>query len=253
MATPHRPSRPTRTPTSRPRRVAGRPPAAAPAEPDDVVDVEDDDEAVDHAGVDLDKTVAAPVVVETGPDGDLPDARDRRPARRPLVALVAAIVVLLGIGVAELVYLAGDHGGDGDTAPTSAERPVQLSELTVRSVVDQAAKAADAILSASSADYDGQVEAAAATMTDAFAEEYRTTKADVKEQFVAEQTEVAIDISAQGVIKASADEVQALVFLTQSTRKGATGGVTPVQYRVTVTMVDTDTDAGWLVSDLQAL
>ena len=118
-------------------------------------------------------------------------------------------------------------------------------------MVDQAATAADLILSASSTDYDQQVEEATATMTDVFAEKFRTTKADIEERFVAAQTEVVVDISAQGVVSATPDEVVALLFLTQTTQKGTRGGVTPVQYRVTVTMVDTAD--GWLVSDLVAL
>ena len=128
---------------------------------------------------------------------------------------------------------------------------MQVSDLTVRSVVDQAAQAADLILSASTADYDEQVEQAVATMTDPFAVEFRQTKADVRGGFVAAMTEVTVDISAQGVVSATDDEVVALLFLTQTTQKGTDGGVTPVQYRVTVTMVNTAD--GWLVSDLQAL
>ena len=157
--------------------------------------------------------------------------------------------MLLAVGIAELVYLASDDAPD--TGPISADRPVQVPDLEVRRVVDQAATAADLILSASSTDYDAQVEEATATMTDAFAEQYRTTKADIEERFVAQQTEVVVDISAQGVVSASEDEIVALVFLTQTTQKGTRGGVTPVQYRVTVTMVDTAD--GWLVSDLVAL
>ncbi|MDO9458265.1 hypothetical protein [Nocardioides sp.] len=183
---------------------------------------------------------AAPVAVP-------PD--DERTGRTPLVALLVVIVLLLGLGAAELVYLGSDDSPD--RKPVTAERPVQVSDLEVRRVVDQAATAADLILSASSKDYDGQVEQATATMTEPFAKEYRTTKADIEDQFVAAQTEVVVDISAQGVVTATDDEIVALLFLTQTTQKGERGGVTPVQYRVTVTMVNTSD--GWLVSNLVAL
>lgn len=238
---PGRPTRPTRTPTSRPRRIAGHdrsgtvpetpPPAAGPEEA----------EEAEEAALD-------------GPErAVLPGGPDPAPARtrRSLLALAAAVVLLLALVGAEAWYLAADPGSDDGAGAVSSERPVQVPALTVRSVVDQAAKAADLIISATAADYDAEVEAAAATMTDPFAEEFRETKAQVRDDFLAQQTQVAVDVSYQGVVSATASEVKALLFLTQTTQKGDPPQVTPVQYRVTVTMVDTED--GWLVSDLQAL
>lgn len=199
--------------------------------------------------------VTVPAAAPVTPTDVPTDAPTDAPVRRgPLVALAAAIVLLLVIGVGEVLYLRGvilDDDQEQEQAPVSAERPVQLPDLDVRRVVDQAATAGDLILSASSSDYDAQVDKATAAMTEPFAEEYRSTKADVKDAFIAARTEVTIDISAQGVVTATDDEVVALLFLTQTTQKGTRGGVTPVQYRVTVTMVNTPD--GWLVSDLEAL
>lgn len=255
---PRRPARPTRTPTSRPRRVAGQRPEAPALEPSAV---DDAPAAKGPVGpvvpVDLAKPAPEPTrdVSYDEPDEPAEPAEPVEPVddeprgRRTLVALVVAIVLLLGVGVAEVVYLRSD--AEPSSSPATAERPVQLPDLEVRRVVDQAATAADLILSASSQDYDGQVTQATATMTDPFAEQYRQTKADIKDDFVAARTEVVVDVSAQGVVSASDDEVVALLFLTQTTQKGSRGGVTPVQYRVTVTM--TDTPDGWLVSDLVAL
>lgn len=250
--TPRRPVRPARTPTSRPRRIAGQGRDVA-----DVADVAGAEAQPDaEVAPPAEPTVVVPVAEERvdltkhAEPEPVPDpAGSEPPSRRRVVGLVVAIVVLLAVGIGELVYLASDDAPD--TGPISADRPVQVPDLEVRRVVDQAATAADLILSASSTDYDAQVEEATATMTDAFAEQYRTTKADIEERFVAQQTEVVVDISAQGVVSASEDEIVALVFLTQTTQKGTRGGVTPVQYRVTVTMVDTAD--GWLVSDLVAL
>ena len=90
---------------------------------------------------------------------------------------------------------------------------------------------------------------ASAMMTDSFAEEYAATKAEIKDDFLAASTEVSVDVSAQGVVQASADEVEALLFLTQTTSK-QDSAVTPVQYRVTVTMLRSGD--GWLVSRLEA-
>ncbi len=93
-------------------------------------------------------------------------------------------------------------------------------------------------------------------MTDAFAAEYRETKAQIKDEFLAAGTEVTIDVSAQGVVSATPKEVVALLFLTQTTAR-EDSAVTPVQYRVTVTMVNTadasDPAGGdWLVSQIKA-
>lgn len=264
--TPRKPSRPTRAPTSRPRRVAGQPrPGASESEAEAESEAEseaDEDVPDDLPAVDLTKRSVDAVVAAVAPVRSSSAASAQRteqssgghPAGRGrLVALVVALVVLMVLGAGEALYLGGVVGDENvpKSAPASAERPVQLPDLDVRRVVDQAATAGKLILAASSADYDGQVDKAAATMTGPFAEEYRQTKSDIKDQFVAAQTEVVVDISAQGVVTATDDEVVALLFLTQTTQKGTRGGVTPVQYRVTVTMVNTAD--GWLVSDLQAL
>lgn len=255
---PRRPVRPARTPTSRPRRVAGvRPdaPATEPAvEPAEESGLDSDAEPAEESTperarpVVLDKRAAAPTVADAVPV-DEPTPEEPARGRRPLLVLVALLVVLLGVGAAEVVYLTSDEGTGSQQV--TAERPVQAPELEVRRVVDQAATAAELILSGSSTDYDAQVAEATATMTEPFAEQYRQTKADIEEQFVEQQTEVVIDVSAQGVVTASDDEIVALLFLTQTTQKGTRGGVQPVQYRVTVTM--TDTADGWLVSNLVAL
>jgi Mce-associated membrane protein len=159
-------------------------------------------------------------------------------------------VVLLAVGTWELVtILQHESPEDRPVGAVTAERPVQVDELTVRSVVDQAAQAAVAIGSASWEDYEAGIDAATAMMTDPFAEQYRETKADVKDQVVEQQVDVTVQVDAQGVVRADRTEIVALVFLTQSTIAG-TGPVTPRQYRATVTMVNTAD--GWLVADLDA-
>ncbi len=170
------------------------------------------------------------------------------PSPRLVRLLVVVIVLLAAVGAAEVWYLTRDDAAS-QTGAISAERPVRVSQLEWRSVVDQAARAAETIVGASSTGYDDQVEEAASLMTDAFAEQYRSTKADVKDDFLAAGTEVTVDVSAQGVVSATPREIVALLFLTQSTSR-TDAALTSVQFRVTVTMVDTP--EGWLVSDLQA-
>jgi len=97
--------------------------------------------------------------------------------------------------------------------------------------------------------YDEQVDAATAMMTDAFAEEFRETTDQVRDEWVEQQTIVTAELEAQAVMTASDQQVEALVFLSQFIeRKGAQVGVTP--YRITVTMIRTD--QGWLVSDVES-
>lgn len=239
---PRRPGAGSRTPISRPRRIAGSDPVAPAAEGPAAEEPSTEKPVVEEPVVE-ELPTAAPVEerAESGAVG---------PGSRRARGLALVIVALLALGTWELVSIVRHEGPlEAGAGPVTAERPVQVDELTARSVVDQAAQAAVAIGSASWEDYEAGVDAAAAMMTDPFADTYRETKADVKEQVVDQRLDVTVQVDAQGVVRADPNEVVALVFLTQSTIAG-TGPVTPRQYRATVTMVRTDD--GWLVADLDA-
>ena len=63
------------------------------------------------------------------------------------------------------------------------------------------------------------------------------------------ETQVTAEVAAQGVMTATEQQVEALVFLNQFTiRKGEESVFTP--YRLKVTLIDTE--QGWLVSDVEA-
>ncbi|GAA4365481.1 hypothetical protein GCM10023146_07410 [Nocardioides caricicola] len=160
--------------------------------------------------------------------------------------LAAAIVVLLGIGIAEILYLNQDA-----TATVSADRPVVTGELSHRAAVDAAATSAVDILSTSYEDYDEQVEQATSKMTDSFAEEYRATAEGIKDRFVAGKTKLQFETVGQSVVQASPEQVQALLFLNQYVEKVVDGQPRTdyAQYRALVTVVRTD--HGWLVSDIE--
>ena len=248
---PRKPSAGSRAPISRPRRVAGTGGAArVPATEERVTEQRVTEEPrADDAPVEEVPDDQSPVRETELPESAQEKARSPR-SPRILGALVAVIVVLLAVGTWELVtILQHESPEDRPVGAVTAERPVQVDELTVRSVVDQAAQAAVAIGSASWEDYEAGIDAATAMMTDPFAEQYRETKADVKDQVVEQQVDVTVQVDAQGVVRADRTEIVALVFLTQSTIAG-TGPVTPRQYRATVTMVNTAD--GWLVADLDA-
>lgn len=244
---PRRPGAGSRNPTSRPRRLAG----IGPQQPDQVSldgapdEVESDD--IRPEGIEPEEVEPEDIEPE---EVEPEEVEQQRAKGRTVPILALLIAVLLALGGWELASILGHEGPQDRTiGPVTVERPVQVDELTARSVVDQAAQAAVAIGSASWEDYEAGVDTAAAMMTDPFAETYRETKADVKEQVVDQQVDVTVQIDAQGVVRADPTEIVALVFLTQSTIAG-TGPVTPRQYRATVTMVKTGD--GWLVADLDA-
>jgi len=245
---------PSRNPTPRPRRVAGQ--ARRASDSPAVVEEAQLTQVPSESGASRDQVSEAPAepqVVEpdespgTEPEPELePELEDPPPARRTTVALVLAIVLLVAAALLEAAYLWGPLADD---PKVSAARPVVTSEAQHRSVVDAAAQAAVTFSGRSYETYDEQVDKATATMTDSFAEEYRQTTDQVREDWIEQQTIVVAELEAQAVITASDKQVEALVFLTQFIeRKGAQAAVTP--YRLKVTMVETD--QGWLVSDVES-
>jgi len=162
--------------------------------------------------------------------------------RQRLVALSAAAALLLGLVLAE-----GWYAWLRDVQQPTAERPVTVTDLVEATAVDAAQKSTAEILTTSWKDYDAQASQATSLMTDSFAAEYAQTSADIKAQFISTKTAVTYSVAWAGVYRASADQVQALLFLDQVVTKG-NGGPTTTPYRALVTVVSTD--RGWLVSDI---
>ena len=117
--------------------------------------------------------------------------------------------------------------------------------VTHRAAVEAASRSTEEILSRSFKDYDAQVDRASSLMTGAFAEQYRQTVADIRDEFVKTRTQLQMTVVAAGVVRASPEQVQALLFLNQYvSKRGQETSFTP--YRALVTMVRTD--EGWRVS-----
>ncbi|WP_372728337.1 hypothetical protein [Nocardioides sp.] len=162
---------------------------------------------------------------------------------RTTLALVVALVLLVLTLAGEAWYVWGR-----EEPATSSSRPVVAGTISHRAGVEAASRAAEQILSRSFEEYDAQVEDATELMTDAFAAEYRQTVADIRADFVKARTELVMDVVAAGVVRASSEQVQALLFLNQYvTKKGQETSVTP--YRALVTVVRAD--GGWLVQDIE--
>ena len=227
--TPDTPSRPpkrpvvgSRTPTSRPRKVGGRtpPPEETPQE----------------------ETAPPPEV--DAPEEEKDESGPGLLARlNTTIALVVALVLVVALLVAEGLYLWASK-----PPVVSASRPVVTGEMAHRSAVDAASEAAREIVSIRYQDYDAEVESAADKMTDSFAAQYRRTAEDIRPEFVAAEKEVEVRVVVAGVVRASSEQVQALLFLDQYVRtKGEGTTVTPYRTLVTVN----DTENGWLVSDIE--
>jgi Mce-associated membrane protein len=161
------------------------------------------------------------------------------------IALVVAIVLLVGVGIGELVYLNRD-----DTPTVSPARPVVVGDATRAEAVETAARSTEEILSTTYDNYDDQVQQATQKMTDAFAEQYQQTADGIRDRFIAQRTRLQVKAVGQSVVQASPAQVQALLFLNQYVEKTVDGQPKTdfAQYRALVTVVHTD--HGWLVSSI---
>jgi Mce-associated membrane protein len=163
--------------------------------------------------------------------------------RRTTVAL-GTTALLLAAGIAgEAWYLYGTSSPTAD-----AQRPVIVGDIDAQTAVDVAATDAAAIFTTSWRSYDAHLARATSLMTSAMAARYRTTAAPVRSQVVESRTTTTTRVSASGVVRATPDEVLALLFLDQRT---TTPGGSPsyAARRALVTMVHTD--RGWLVANVQ--
>ena len=258
---PRRPAS-SRTPVSRPRRVAGQ--GSTPAETSsegEAPPVDLTNAPAEPPPADLTQAPAEPPPVEpvettaaeapTEPSAEPPAEKpglaalfDSRRATSILLGVVAVLALVAG-GLFAFDALRDDDDGGGGAKPST--QPVVIGSDDATEGVEAAAKAAETILTRSYQDYDQQLEDATALMTDAFAEEFRQTAGEVEEEFVAAKTDQQARVVAQGVVHATRTEVQALVFLNQYVSKDA-GDTTYTPYRVLVTVLHTD--RGWLVSAL---
>ncbi|MDP2774643.1 MAG: hypothetical protein Q8O61_13910 [Nocardioides sp.] len=253
---PRRPKIGARTPTARPRKVAGRP---APTGPDEVeaaetVEPVETDEVVVEAPEQATGEVAGPAEPVEDPEPDeehehhLPDWPNEEPPapahpRRRTAILVAVIVLLVGLAAAEGWYLWG-----AEDPVVSTKRPVVIGQVSVASAVDVAAKSAAKVTAWSYETYDEDVESDAALLTDEFAEEFRATKEDSREKVMSQKLAVTAEVAMQGVVRASPEQVVALVYLDQSATKDGTQ-LELRQYTILVTLLRTD--SGWLISKME--
>jgi Mce-associated membrane protein len=152
-------------------------------------------------------------------------------------------LLLAAVIAAEAWYL----WGVSEPTPTEA-RPVVTGDIDAGTAVTTAAQDAARIFTTSWQGYDTHVTAVAPLMTEAMAARYRRSAAPVRSQVLADRTSTTTRVAGSGVVRATPDEVVALVFLDQRV-KSAGSPATYTARRALVTMVRGD--RGWLVDNVQ--
>ncbi|MBL0745991.1 J domain-containing protein [Nocardioides baculatus] len=161
-----------------------------------------------------------------------------RPARAPggVPSWLLAGLGLLAAGlVAATVWMwvAGDDGGDD-----SAARAAQVA----------AERAVVPVLSYDYETLDEDQKAAQALMTGSYRTEYDKLFAVLEENAPETQTRVTASVVASGIVRASADRVQVLVFVDRPTTNKLSAE--PVVYKDQVTLSMQLVDDTWLVDDM---
>ncbi|GGM78534.1 hypothetical protein ACFFX1_06585 [Dactylosporangium sucinum] len=155
--------------------------------------------------------------------------------RRGAAVLVAAVA--LGLSVA----LAGWY----------QHEQARQQDVAVRRSLAAVTAAAQAIFSYDYRNFDTSVANGRAFVTGQFADEYAKTTAALKPQAVAEQAIVRAAVSASGVVTASPQRVELLLYLNQYRRNTNVTGEKVDQNRVVLTMVPVK--GAWLVSHAVAI
>ncbi|WP_141013482.1 hypothetical protein [Nocardioides sambongensis] len=168
---------------------------------------------------------------------------------RGLLVVLTVIALVLVAQTAWFVLGDDEASARADSdAPISVpdDRPIQMNDSDAQSGAEAAATALVDIVARKSTSYDDDVAKASEVMTERFAAEYQETTDQIKDEFVANKTDVQARVVGQGVVRASASEMEVLVFLNQYVTKGtkADRKTTYAPYRAVVTVVNTDR-GGW--------
>jgi Mce-associated membrane protein len=171
-----------------------------------------------------------------------PDPAPEQPAVRPAAAaggvpgwlLVGLALLAAGLVVATTwMWVAGDDGGDD-----SAARAAQVA----------AERAVVPVLSYDYEHLDEDQRAAQALMTGSYRQEYDKLFAVLEENAPETQTRVTASVVASGIVRATDDRVQVLVFVDRPTTNKLSAE--PVVYKDQVTLSMQRVDGTWLVDDM---
>ncbi len=148
--------------------------------------------------------------------------RPRRVGRVRMVPALAVVTVLAAVVAGAAWY--GIHRADG-------------RDRAVRQAVAVAPAAAKAIFSYDYRSFDSSVANGRTFITGEFADEYAQTTSALKDTATKQQAVVLAEVSSTGVVTASGDRVELLVYLNQYRRNVSTAGEKVDQNRVVLTMV----------------
>lgn len=240
----------SRTPSSAPRRVAGRPNRG------------DADRApVEHLDV----------PEEAGePNEPMERKQPREPAaggvltrsRTTTVLSVALAVLVLVVGGLVFLLVRDADGteawrhdvGEEFTAPADDDHPVTVNSIEWRNATEAATRAVTDILTVDWKTYDQHLDEVQKLMTPRFAEDYAVTAGDSRGRFIQSKADYDFAVVGQSVVSATEDEVTSLLFLNQYVYKGeGKSRVGPDVYQVRVVVTAVRDGDEWLVDELDAL
>lgn len=156
-------------------------------------------------------------------------------SRRMTVALVSVAVLVVGLTIG--AWVGADRADRRDRAGTEA-----LAAATA---------ATGAIFSYDYRGFDASVANGKQFVTGDFAKEYAETTASLRAAAEKEQAVVRAEVSAAGVVAASIDRVEVLLYVNQYRRNVNTTGEKVDQNRVVLTLVPADGE--WKVSHALAI
>ena len=182
----------------------------------------DDVDAADHSEPTTTTPAAAPTVVPDGPRGV------------PAWLLAGLGVVATGLVAATAwMWTTQDEGRDD-----SAARAAQVA----------AERAVVPVLSYDHETLEADQQEAQALMTGSYREEYDKLFAVLEENAPQTETKVTASVISSGIVRASGDRVQVLVFVDRPTTNRLSAD--PVVYKDQVTLSMQRVDGDWLVDDL---
>ncbi|MBS2939503.1 hypothetical protein KDN32_17310 [Nocardioides sp. J2M5] len=184
---------------------------------------------------------AEPPVEEDAPAQPPVEEGAPAPVTRPRRAVPGWLLAGLGIVAAGLVAVAGwtwtASAADGGEASTAAREAQVAAE---RAVVP--------VLSYDYEHLDEDQRAAQALMTGSYRQEYDKLFAVLQENAPQTRTRVSAEVVASGIVRATDDRVQVLVFVDRPTTNKLSAE--PVVYKDQVTLSMQRVDGEWLVDDL---
>jgi Mce-associated membrane protein len=157
--------------------------------------------------------------------------------RQHIVSLVVGAVTVVALGLAVAAWVSADRSRDSDSAAGAA--------------LGVANAATAAIFSYDYRSFDASVANGQQFVTGDFATEYAQTTAALQASAIQEQAVVRAEVSAAGVIDASADQVEILLYVNQYRRNVNVDGEKVDQNRVVLTLVPVD--GHWRVSHALAI